>query len=76
MTDKEYTQKMQAFVRELNRHASTEPFDPVGFDNLVRSIVLVTVRWIRTRRYPLWHFWLKLFFLVLLLVGVVLMLFC
>lgn len=76
MTDKEYTVKIRAFVRELERHASTEPFDPVGFDNLVRSMELVTVRWIRSRRYHLWYFWLKLFFLVLLMVGVVLIICC
>ena len=76
MTNKEYTEKIRAFVRELNRCSSTEPFDPVGFDNLVRSMELVTCRWIRGRRYRLLYVYLKLFFLVLLMVGVVLMICC
>lgn len=76
MTDKKYREKIEAFVRELERCVASDDFDPSVFHNIVSGMELVTCRWLRSRRYRHWHFWLKLFFWIMFLTGVVLMLVC
>ena len=76
MTDKEYVSKMCAFLRELNRLDPINDDDVDIWHSIMDGILALNCTWLRCRRYRLWHTYVNLAVLFLLLFLIVFTVLC